>query len=66
MNCTKPITPYISILAFLFTLSWMGAPTQTKSTRKNELELSRTNANEAEGKLKQIELISMLNTEEYD
>ncbi len=64
MKCTKPSSPYILLLTALFVVSWINTPSkQTKSTNRVEQELNATTFQDEE-ELKQVELISMLNTDQ--
>ncbi|MFT5821280.1 MAG: hypothetical protein ACI8ZM_002532 [Crocinitomix sp.] len=65
MNCIKPSGPYIAFLVLIFSISFVGIPKKGESklsspmgnVAKNELE---------EGRLEQIEKLSMLNIENHE
>lgn len=65
MNCIKPSGPYIAFLVIIFTVSFIGIPKQEQNKTTDSTQFL-TYSNAKQGKLKEIENISMLNSVDYE
>ena len=66
MNCIKPSGPYIAFLVIIFSISFVGIPKKGEEKSPNVVGNFANNELEEEGRLEQIENLSMLNINNHE